>query len=86
MQFLQPTIIKIYTERNFETADVGGDGDLESSIENPIEEDSSRVPNEEDTFKTPFQQRKKIKLHPVDEHIANIIEKSLNHRNTVEKK
>lgn len=86
LQFLQPTIKKNSTESNFETADVGGDENLETSTENSIEEDSSRVSNEEGTFKSPLQQRKKIKLHPADEHFANIIEKSLNHRNTIEKK
>jgi len=86
LQFLQPTIKKNSTESNFETANVGGDENLESSTENSIEEDSSRVSNEEGTFKSPLQQRKKIKLHPADEHFANIIEKSLNHRNTIEKK
>ncbi|KAL4142558.1 hypothetical protein QTP88_004997 [Uroleucon formosanum] len=73
LQFLQPTIKKNSTERNFETANVGGDENLESSTENSIEEDSSRVSNEEGTFKSPLQQRKKIKLHPADEHFANII-------------
>jgi len=86
LQFLQPTIKKNSTESNFETADVGGDENLESSTENSIEEDSSRVSNEEGTFKNPLQQRKNIKLHPADEHFANIIKKSLNHRNTIEKK
>ncbi|XP_060845855.1 uncharacterized protein LOC132925477 [Rhopalosiphum padi] len=86
LQFLQPTIKKNSTESSFEIADVGGDGNLESSTETSIEEDSSRVPNEERTFKSPLQQRKKIKLHPADEHFANIIEKSLNQRNTVDKK
>lgn len=86
LQFLQPTINKNSTDSNFETTDVGSDENLESSTETPIEKDSSRAPNEECTFKSPLQQRKKIKLHPADEHFANIIEKSLNQRNTVEKK
>ena len=72
LQFLQPTIKKNSTESNFETADVGGDKNLESSTENPIEEDSSRVPYEEGTFKSPLQQRKKIKHHPADEHFQNL--------------
>lgn len=32
------------TESNFETADVDGNENLESSTENPIEEDSFKVP------------------------------------------
>ncbi|VVC34964.1 MADF domain [Cinara cedri] len=79
IQNAYPTIKRNSTENSFETADVGGDDNLESSIENPIEEDSSRAQNEKGTFKSPFQQRKKIKLSS-DEHFTNIIEKSLNHR------
>jgi len=59
LQFLQLTIKKNSTESNFETADDGGDENFESSTENSIEEDSYRVSNEEGTFKSPLQQRKK---------------------------
>lgn len=59
LQFLQSTIKKNSKESNFETEDVGGDGNLELSTENSIEEDCSRVSNEEGTFKSFLQQRKK---------------------------
>lgn len=87
LQFLQPTIKKNSTESNFETAEVGDDEDVESATENLIEEDSPSASNKEGIFKTPpNHQRKKIKLHPADEHFAKIIEKSLNQRNVAEKK
>jgi len=83
LQFLQSTIKKYSTENNFERDD---SDDENPPTENTNEEDSSRTPNEEGSFKIPNQQRKKIKLHPIDERFANIIEKSLNQRNIIEKK
>ncbi|KAL4083026.1 hypothetical protein QTP88_028356 [Uroleucon formosanum] len=83
LQFLQPTVHKNTTESNFET-DLNYDENTET--ENPDQETCFKTPNKADKNSNYQQQRKKIKLHPADEHFANIIEKSLNSRNIPEKK
>lgn len=84
LQFLQPTVQKNSTESNFE---IGFDNNYENpETENPNQDSSYNTPNQADKNPNQQQQRKKIKLHPTDEHFANIIEKSLNHRNNSEKR
>jgi len=83
LQFLQPTVQKNSTESNFET---DFDSYENPETENLNQETSSNTQNQAEKNSNQQQQRKKIKLHPADEHFANIIEKSLNNRNNSEKK
>lgn len=83
LQFLQPTVHKNTTESNFET-DLNYDENTET--ENPDQETYFKTPNQADKNSNYKQQIKRIKLHPADEHFANIIEKSLSSRNIPEKK
>ncbi|XP_015376187.1 PREDICTED: uncharacterized protein LOC107170551 [Diuraphis noxia] len=81
--FLQPTVQKNATESSFEP---DNDNDENPETENTNQESSPKTPNQTDKNSNQQQQRKKPKLHPADEHFANIIEKSLNNRNISDKK
>ncbi|XP_050527873.1 uncharacterized protein LOC126897967, partial [Daktulosphaira vitifoliae] len=82
LQFLQPTVHRNTTESNFET-DLNNDENTETV--NSDQETCFKTPNQADKNSNYQQQRKKIKLHPADEHFANVIEKSLSSRSIPEK-
>lgn len=72
LSFLKPVINKNITDNSLDTEETPANDDL-NSINNSVSP-TENVP------------RKKYKLHPADEHFANILEKSLNKKNQTEKK
>jgi len=80
LRFLQGSVENNVTESSFSTDD-----------ENvKITNNSNNVNDVDDNFKSPKEDcrknKKKIKLHPADEHFANILEKSMAQRYVPEKK
>lgn len=80
LRFLQGSVENNVTESSFSTDD-----------ENvKITKNSNNVNDVDDNFKSPKEDcrknKKKIKLHPADEHFANILEKSMAQRYVPEKK
>lgn len=68
LSFLKPVVQKRATDNSLDVEEISTNVDL-NSINSSVNSPTTNVP------------RKKYKLHPADEHFANILERSINTRN-----